>query len=50
VTAEGGKGASVRNIPSSDNRGAGASLGQQIKDVPNGGKVKVNIGPKPEQQ
>jgi RHS repeat-associated protein len=46
VTAEGGAGASVKNIPSSDNRGAGGSLGQQIKDVPNGGQIKVNIGPK----
>ena len=41
VTAEGGRGASVRNIPSSDNRGAGASIGQQIKDVPNGSKIRI---------
>jgi len=25
-------------------------LGQQIKDVPDGGQIKVNIGPKPESE
>ncbi|MGH9568102.1 MAG: NucA/NucB deoxyribonuclease domain-containing protein, partial [Candidatus Angelobacter sp.] len=49
VTAEGGEGASVRSIPSSDNRGAGGSLGQQIKDVPDGGQIKINIRPKPKE-
>ena len=48
VTAEGGKGASVRNIPSQDNRGAGASVGQQIRDVPNGGKIQIVPKPKPQ--
>jgi len=41
VTAEGGRGASVRNIPSSDNMGAGASVGQQIRSVPNGGRIRI---------
>jgi len=48
VTAEGGQGASVRLIPSSDNRGAGGSLGQQIKDVPDGGKIRIVPKPKPQ--
>jgi RHS repeat-associated protein len=47
VTKEGGAGASVRPIPAGDNRGAGGSLGQQIKDVPNGGRIKINVRPKP---
>jgi RHS repeat-associated protein len=50
VTAEGGRGASVRNIPSSDNRGAGANVGRQIKDVPNGGKIRIVPKPKPQDQ
>lgn len=48
VTAEGGKGASIRDIPSSDNRGAGASMGQQIKDVPDGGKIRIVPSKKPQ--
>ena len=47
VTKEGGKGSSVRNISSKDNRGSGGSLGQQIKKVPNGAKIKVHVTPKP---
>ena len=47
VTQEGGKGASVRNIPSSDNRGAGASVGNQIRTVPNGGQIRIVPKPKP---
>jgi hypothetical protein len=43
VFKEGGRGAQVRPINPSDNRGAGASIGQQIKDVPNGDKVKVTV-------
>jgi hypothetical protein len=43
VFKEGGRGAQVRPINPSDNRGAGASIGQQIKDVPNGDKVKITI-------
>jgi hypothetical protein len=33
----------VRNIPSSGNRGCGWSLGQQIKNLPDGTKIKVNF-------
>jgi RHS repeat-associated protein len=47
VTREGGTGASVQNIPSSDNRGSGASLGNQISDVPNGGQIRVVPQPAP---
>jgi RHS repeat-associated protein len=47
VTAEGGTGASVRNIPLSDNRGAGASVGQQIRDVPDGGQIRIKPEKKP---
>ena len=47
VTREGGAGASVRNIDPSDNRGAGASLGNQIRDVPNGGQIRVIPQPPP---
>jgi len=46
-TQEGGAGASVRDIPSSDNRGGGASFGNQIRDVPNGGQIRVIPKPKP---
>jgi hypothetical protein len=27
-----------------------SALGQQIKDVPDDGQIKVNIGPKPESE
>ena len=47
VTREGGAGASVQNIPSSDNRGSGGSLGNQIRDVPNGGQIRVIPQPPP---
>ena len=40
VFEEGSK--SVRLIPPSDNRGAGGTLGQQIKDVKNGEKVIIH--------
>jgi hypothetical protein len=43
VFKEGGRGSQVRPINPSDNRGAGASVGQQIKDVSNGDKVKITI-------
>jgi len=48
VTREGGAGASVQNIPSSDNRGSGASIGNQIRDVPNGGQIRVIPEKKPD--
>jgi hypothetical protein len=41
---EGGEGASVKYIPPGDNRGAGSSMGKQLKDVPNGTKVKIKTG------
>jgi RHS repeat-associated protein len=47
VTQEGGRGASVRHIDSSDNRGSGGSFGNQIQDVPNGGQIQIIIGPMP---
>jgi RHS repeat-associated protein len=43
--AEGGKGASVRSIPSSDNRSAGAQLGNQTRTLPDGTKVRIKTGP-----
>lgn len=43
MSREGGQGASVRSINKGDNRGAGACLGAQCRDVPNGGRVKVLI-------
>jgi RHS repeat-associated protein len=43
VFKEGGEGAYVRPTKASDNRGAGASIGQQIKDVQNGEKVRIVI-------
>ena len=39
--AEGGAGSSVQRIPRSDNRSAGGQLGQQIKTLPDGTKVKI---------
>jgi RHS repeat-associated protein len=41
VFAEGGEGASVQYVPPSDNRGAGASIGNQLRGVPDGAKVQV---------
>jgi hypothetical protein len=43
--AEGGKGASVKLIPSSDNRSAGAQLGNQTRTLPAGTKVRIKTGP-----
>ncbi len=43
--AEGGSGASVRLVPSGDNRSAGAQLGNQIKNLPDGTKIKIKTGP-----
>lgn len=41
--AEGGSGASVKPIPSSDNRGAGASIGNQLRGYENGRKVIIKF-------
>lgn len=43
VFKEGGANASVRNIPRSDNRGSGASIGNQLRDVPDGGRIIIQI-------
>jgi RHS repeat-associated protein len=43
VTVEGGQGASVRPINAKDNRGAGSSLGKQIRKLPDGSKIKVTV-------
>ena len=42
---EGGAGASVRPINPSDNLGAGASMGNQLRGVPNGTKVRIKVIP-----
>jgi hypothetical protein len=41
--AEGGAGASVKHIDSSDNQAAGASIGGQLRGVPDGAKVKIKV-------
>ena len=43
MSREGGKGASVRGINSSDNRGSGSSVGHQLREYPNGTKYRYNI-------
>jgi filamentous hemagglutinin len=40
---EGGKGASVRHIDSSDNRGAGSCIGAQCRKLKDGDKVKLKV-------
>jgi hypothetical protein len=42
-TREGGSNANVRWIDSGDNRGAGAAMGAQIRDLPDGSKVRVVV-------
>jgi hypothetical protein len=39
--SEGGAGASVRTIPSGDNRSAGGQFGQQTRGLPDGSKVRI---------
>jgi filamentous hemagglutinin len=41
--SEGGKGASVRHISASDNRGAGACIGAQCRGLPDGARVRVEV-------
>ncbi len=43
VLSTGGKGASVKNITSGDNRGVGSSMGHQMRNLPNGTKVKIVV-------
>jgi hypothetical protein len=45
VFAEGGFGASVRYVPTSDNRSAGGQLRSQLAGVPDGCKVTIVVGP-----
>jgi hypothetical protein len=40
---EGGHGASVKYIDSSDNQGAGASVGNQLRGLPEGTRVKITV-------
>nr|WP_308314740.1 NucA/NucB deoxyribonuclease domain-containing protein [Bacillus sp. V3-13] len=40
---EGGAGADVRYVPSSDNRGAGAWVGNQLSKYPDGTRVKFYV-------
>lgn len=43
MSAEGGKGASVRHIGQSDNRGSGSKASHQLRPYPNGTKYKYKI-------
>lgn len=43
VSREGGRGADVRHVPSSDNRGAGASMGNQLRAYCNGHAFRVSV-------
>lgn len=43
LTAQGGSGSSVRFIPAGDNRGAGASIRHQIRDLKDGQRIRVLI-------
>jgi hypothetical protein len=43
--AEGGPGASIRNIDASDNMAAGASMGNQLRGAPEGCKATIIVGP-----
>ena len=43
VFKEGGAGASIRRIDPSDNRRAGGLIRDAIKDVPDGGKIRITI-------
>jgi hypothetical protein len=44
---EGGAGASVRPVAPSDNRGAGACIGAQCKELPDGTRVRLRAERKP---
>ncbi len=43
MTAEGGRGADVRAISRTDNRGSGSFLGHRLRNIPNGKKFKITI-------
>lgn len=40
---EGGSGSSVRHIDPSDNRAAGACIGAQCRDLPDGTQIKIQV-------
>jgi len=40
---EGGKGASIRPISPSENMSTGASMGNQLRQYPDGTKVKIEV-------
>jgi len=40
---EGGEGSSVRGVTPADNRGAGASIGNQCRNLPDGTVVRIVI-------
>lgn len=40
---EGGSGSSVRHVTSSDNRGAGACIGNQCRGLADGSKVRIIV-------
>ena len=44
VCKEGGKGADVRLVPSSENRSEGAWMSGQLKKWPNGTRIKIAVG------
>jgi vacuolar-type H+-ATPase subunit F/Vma7 len=44
MTKEGGSNASVRNIDASDNMGAGASMGNQLRQIPDGARIRIQVG------
>ena len=43
LSREGGRGADVRLVPSSDNRGAGASLGNQLRGYCDGQRFRISV-------
>ncbi len=43
MTVEGGVGADIQYIDPSDNRGAGSSIGNQLKGLPDGTRFRINI-------
>ena len=45
MTAEGGTGASVRAINPSDNRGSGSTIGNALRDQPDGTQFEINFVP-----
>lgn len=45
VALEGGRGADIRYVTPSDNSGAGASMGNQLRPEPNGAKFCIELTP-----